>query len=147
MRMAVMGTCLLAVTARAEDGLVSVKSTGSVKQTVERLQSELQKANAVVFATVDHAAAAVKAGVSLRPTVVVIFGSPKLGSPLMQCAQTAGIDLPQKALVWEDEKGVVRLGYNDPQYVADRHGIKGCGAAVEAVRAALARLAEAATQP
>lgn len=84
-----------------------------------------------VVATVDHAAAASKAGMKLRPTRVVIFGNPKAGTPLMQCAQTIGIDLPQKALIYEDDKGQTWIAYNDVAYLAKRHDIGQCGESVE----------------
>jgi uncharacterized protein (DUF302 family) len=111
-------------------GFVTVKSAHGVKQTVARLESEVKSAGASVIATVDHAAGAAKVGGKLRPTVLVIFGNPKLGTPILQCAQTAGIDLPVRALVWEDDRGDVWLGYDDPAHIADRHGAKGCDEAV-----------------
>jgi uncharacterized protein (DUF302 family) len=95
-----------------------------------------------VFAGIDHAAGAAKAGKSLRPTELLIFGNPKGGTPLMECAQTAGIDLPLKALVWEDDAQQVWLGYNDPKYLAQRHGIADCPA-VENLHKALTGLVEA----
>jgi uncharacterized protein (DUF302 family) len=81
-----------------------------------------------VFARIDHAAGAAKVGKTLRPTELLIFGNPQGGTPLMECAQTAGIDLPLKALVWQDEAGKVMVGYNDPEYLAKRHGAAACPA-------------------
>jgi uncharacterized protein (DUF302 family) len=107
------------------NGLVAVKSPHSVKETAGRLESALKEKGVNVIARVNHAQAAKKAEMDLRATEVVIFGNAKTGTPLMQCAQTIGIDLPQKALVWEDEKGQVWLAYNDQQYLAKRHGIAG----------------------
>ena len=105
-RMAVLSATLLATPAAlAESGLVSVKSSHDVARTVERLEAALKEKDVALVAKVDHAAGAARIGEKLRPTVLLVFGNPKLGTPLLQCAQTAGIDLPQKALVWQDEKG------------------------------------------
>jgi uncharacterized protein (DUF302 family) len=97
-----------------------------------------------VFARIDHAAGAKKIGKSLRPTELLIFGNPKGGTPLMECAQSAGIDLPLKALVWEDAFAQVWLGYNDPAYLAKRHEVPTC-AVVEDMAKTLAALAATAT--
>jgi uncharacterized protein (DUF302 family) len=97
----------------------------------------------IVFARIDHAAGAAKVGKALRPTELLIFGNPQGGTPFMECAQSVGIDLPLKVLVWEDATAQVRLGYNDPAYLAQRHGAASCPA-VENLRKALAGLAEAA---
>lgn len=122
---AVMG---IAAPASAVDGLISVKSPYSVDETLDRLESGAQQRGLKVFARIDHAAGAVSVGKSLRPTQLLIFGNPKGGTPLMECAQTAAIDLPLKALAWQDEQGQVWLGYNDPAYLANRHGIADCPA-------------------
>ena len=97
-----------------------------------------------VFARIDHAAGAEKISKLLRPTEVAIFGNPQGGTPLMECAQSMGIDLPLKALVWEDAQRQVWLGYNDPAFIAQRHSAAQC-AAVGPVGKVLAELAEAAT--
>ena len=99
-----------------------------------------------VFIRVDHAAGAASVGNQLRPTELVIFGNPKLGSALMGCAQTAGIDLPMKALIYEDEQGKVYLSYNDPVYLKSRHAMPGCDKPVGKASGALANFAKAATQ-
>ena len=99
-----------------------------------------------VMARVNHQQGAEKAGLELRPTEVVIFGNPKVGTPLMQCAQSVAIDLPQKALIWEDANGEVWLGYNDPQYLKGRHDIEGCDEVLDKVSGALGNFAKAATQ-
>ena len=83
----------------------------------------------------------------LRPTEVLIFGNPKGGTPLMKCAQTAGIDLPLKMLVWEDEAGTVRVGYTDPEEMKDRYGIKGCDKVLQKMKGALKKLASDASRP
>jgi uncharacterized protein (DUF302 family) len=129
--------------AAAADGLVEVKSPHSAKDTMNRLEDGVKQRGLTVFARIDHAAGATRVGKTLRPTEVLIFGNPMGGTPLMECAQTAGIDLPLKALVWEDASAQVWLGYNDPAYLAQRHGAAQCPA-VEGLRKALAGLAEAA---
>lgn len=129
--------------AGAADGLVAVKSAQSVKETMNRLEEIVKQRGLNVFARIDHAAGAAKVGKSLRPTELLIFGNPQGGTPLMECAQTAGIDLPLKALAWEDASKQVWLGYNDPAYLAQRHGIANCPA-VEKLRKALSGISEAA---
>ena len=95
-----------------------------------------------IFARIDHAAGASKVGKSLRPTELLIFGNPQGGTPFMECAQSVGIDLPLKMLVWEDASSQVWLGYNDPAFIAQRHGVVQCPA-VESLRKALTGLTEA----
>ena len=128
--------------AAAADGLVAVKSPYSAKETMTRLEEAVTKRGLTVFARIDHAAGAAKIGKTLRPTEVLVFGSPQGGTPFMECEQTVGIDLPLKALVWEDAAAQVWVGYNDPAYLAQRHGATSCPAA-ENLRKALAALAEA----
>jgi len=132
-----------ALAARSADGLVMVPSPRSVAETIDRLDSIVKQRGLTVFARIDHAAGATKVGKSLRPTELLIFGSPQGGTPLMECAQSVGIDLPLKALAWQDDKAQVWLGYNDPAYLAQRHGATSCPA-VESLRKALASLADAA---
>ncbi len=129
--------------AGAADGLIAVKSPYSAKDTMNRLEDLVKQRGLNVFARIDHAAGALKVGKSLRPTELLIFGNPQGGTPFMECAQTAGIDLPLKALVWEDASSQVWLGYNDPAFLAQRHGVPEC-AVVDNLRKALAGLAEAA---
>jgi uncharacterized protein (DUF302 family) len=105
-------------------GLVTVNSAYSATETVSRLQAAIQIAGMTVFAIFDHAAAASQAGLSLRPTTVVAFGNPAAGTRLMQANQIAGIDLPLKILVWEDESGTVNVTYNDVRWLASRHGLE-----------------------
>jgi uncharacterized protein (DUF302 family) len=104
------------------EGLIVRSSDFDPKETMERLVSAITRRAAAVLARVDHAAAASAVGLALRPTEVVIFGNPRAGTPLMQAAQTMGIDLPLRALVWRDEGGRTWLGYNDPAWLARRHG-------------------------
>jgi len=117
---------VLATHAWAANGLITLKSPHSPKVTMDRLENLLKQKNMTIFARIDHAAGAAKIGQSLRPTEVVIFGNPQGGTPFMLCEQTVGIDLPLKALVWQDAQGQVWLGYNDPEFLADRHGAEKC---------------------
>ena len=129
--------------AAAADGVIAVKSPYDAKETMNRFEGIAKERGLTVFARIDHAAGAAKVGKTLRPTEVLIFGNPQGGTPLMECAQSAGIDLPLKALVWEDEAKQVWLGYNDAAYLAKRHGAAACPAA-EAIGKALSGLSAAA---
>lgn len=130
----------------AADGLIAVKSSRDAAATATRLEDLMKTRGQTVVARIDHAAGAVKVGKMLRPTVVIVFGNPAGGTPLMECAQTIGIDLPQKMLVWEDDNGQVWIGFNDPAYLLQRHGVSTCPAA-EGVRKTLIGLVEAAAAP
>ena len=130
----------------AADGMVELRSPRNAQETMNRLEDAVKQRGLTVFARIDHAAGAAKIGKTLRPTELLIFGNPQGGTPLMECAQTAGIDLPLKALAWEDASGQAWLGYNDPAYVARRHGAEACPV-VEAQRKALAGLADATVAP
>jgi uncharacterized protein (DUF302 family) len=121
--------------AYAADGLIALKSTYNARDTMNRLETVVKEKGLNVFARIDHAAGAAKIGKTLRPTEVLIFGNPQGGTPFMECAQSVGIDLPLKALVWEDEQGQTWLGYNDPTYLAQRHGAKDCPAAANIAKA------------
>lgn len=129
---------------RGVPGLTVVESEGSVEQTTRRLKAALGQEGLTVAATVNHAAGAQRAGLTLPPTKLVIFGNPKLGTPLMQAGRTAAIDLPQKMLVWKGGDGQVRLGYNDPRYLADRHEIAGRDQVIQKMSKALRSLARSA---
>lgn len=132
--------------ASAADGLVALKSPYSAKDTMNRLEETVKLRGLNVFARIDHAAGAARIGNSLRPTELLIFGNPQGGTPFMECAQSVGIDLPLKALVWEDAASQVWLGYNDPAFLAQRHGIAQCPV-VGNLRKALAGIAEATVAP
>jgi uncharacterized protein (DUF302 family) len=106
----------------AIDGLVTLRSAHDFKTTLGRLLQVLKAKGVTVFAQIDHAAGAAGVGLTLRPTTLVVFGNPAAGTPLMQAAQTAGIDLPLKALVWQDAEGAAYLSYNDVAWIAARHG-------------------------
>lgn len=135
----------MACSAWAADGLVAIKSAHPPKETLDRLEKLVKEKGMTVFARVDHAAGAAKVGKTLRPTELLIFGNPQGGTPLMECAQTAGIDLPMKAMAWHDAKGRSWLGYNDPVWIAQRHKAPKCAAAAN-LKKALAGLAEAAAK-
>jgi uncharacterized protein (DUF302 family) len=134
-------------TAAAGNGLISVKSSHDVKATADRLENILNQKGMTVFIRINHSAGARKVGKTLRPTELVVFGNPKVGTPLMQCSQSVAIDLPQKALIWQDDKGQVWLSYNDPNYLAQRHGLTGCAQVIKNVEKALSNFAKAATMP
>ena len=127
------------------DGLITVSSAFDPAETKARLLAVLKGKGVTVFADIPHAKGAAQAGLSLRYSNLVIFGKPDAGTPLMQAAATAGIDLPMKALVWQDADGIAWLSYNDPRWIAARHGIGGAPAA-EALATALAAFAKRATQ-
>jgi uncharacterized protein (DUF302 family) len=130
----------------AEIGLITVRSNHSVSQTVTRLIAGVTSKGMTIFAVVDHGDGAEIAGLSLRPTQLVLFGNAKGGTPLMQENQTAGIDLPLKALAWEDASGKTWLTYNDPAWIAQRHNLGAASAAaVTAMAAALSSIVSDAT--
>ncbi len=128
-------------------GMIAVKSAHNAKTTMDRFEAAVKAANMNVFARVDHAAGAQRIGATLRPTEVLIWGSPQGGTPMLLCSQTVGIDLPQKALVWEDAKGDVYLGWNDPVHlVTNRHETKGCETVTANVAKAIASFANQAAK-
>jgi uncharacterized protein (DUF302 family) len=130
----------------AADGLTTLSSSHGPKDTMDRLAAEIAARGMTVFARVDHAAGAAEAGLPLRPTELLIFGNAKGGTPLMQSEQTIGIDLPLKALVWQDASGRTWLSYNDPGWLAKRHGLGAeVDPAVKAMAAALNVIATKAT--
>lgn len=139
---------LVASTANAggNKGLVVKKSDFSVKETLDRLEGVLKKKGITIVTRWSHDAGAKKVGIELRPTELLIFGNPKLGSHMFTSNQTAGIDLPMKALAWKDAKGQVWLAYNDPQYIADRHHIKNRAETVKKMSGALKKLTDKATK-
>lgn len=148
-----MKTCLLIVSAlivstnlMAADGMMNIKSSQSVKQTADRLVEILNNKGMTVFNRIGHSDAASGVGIDLRDTELVIFGNPKAGSPLMKCQQSVAIDLPQKALVWQDADSAVWISYNDPAYLKQRHAISGCDEALNKIGKALAGITKAAAQ-
>jgi uncharacterized protein (DUF302 family) len=137
---------LVAAAANASEGMISVKSAHDVPTTADKLVAVLEERGMTVFARVDHAAGAKKVDMTMEPTELVIFGNPKLGTVLMKCAPSVAIDLPLKALIWEDSDGQTWLGYNDPAYLAARHKLEGCDKALEKVGKGVAGFAKAATE-
>lgn len=131
-----------------KDGLVTVPSTHDVKETLDRFETDMKSKGMTIFARIDHAAGAKAVGLSLRPTELLIFGNAKAGTPLMQAHQTLGIDLPLKVLAWEDAAGKVWLSYNDPGWLAARHGDQSnAGEAAKQMTAALAAAVNRAAAP
>jgi uncharacterized protein (DUF302 family) len=106
-----------------ESRIVDIPSNHSVDETVERLKSILESKRITLFALIDHSGEAEKVGMKMRPTKLLIFGSPKAGTPLMLAVPSIAIDLPLKILVWEDAQGKVWLSYNSPDYLKQRHGL------------------------
>jgi uncharacterized protein (DUF302 family) len=129
-----------------ENGLITLPSAHDVGVTLDRLTAALDAKGVTIFARIDHAAGASSVGLPLRPTTLVIFGNPAAGTPMMQAAQTAGIDLPLKAVVWQSVDGTTYLTYNDPAWIAARHGLGGAAQQpVTALSAAMAAFARHAT--
>lgn len=119
---------LLSPTLHAAEALTSLPSPYTPEQTLNRLETDISNRGLTVFARIDHAAGAASIGQTLRPTTVLIFGNPRGGTPLMQCEQTLGIDLPLRMLVWEDASGQVWLSYTEPAVLADRRDAQDCPA-------------------
>lgn len=128
-------------------GLITVPSHYSVKVTLDRLEKVLREKGMTIFARVDHSAGAKRVGLTLRPTQLLIFGNPKLGTLLMQSRQTVGIDLPLKALAWQDAKGRVWLSYNNPAYIAKRHHVTDRSGVIKKMQGALRMFTHVATTP
>jgi uncharacterized protein (DUF302 family) len=129
----------------AVQGLTTIKSSHAPRETMNRLETAVTAKGLTVFARIDHAEGASAVGLSLRPTEVLIFGNAKGGTPLMQAVQTVGIDLPLKALVWQDAAGETWLSWNDPAWLAARHGVSGAEAVVGKLSAVLDDVAKTAT--
>jgi uncharacterized protein (DUF302 family) len=126
-----------------DNGVRSIASSYPVAATLERLESLLKERGVMIFARIDFSGDAGRAGLTMRPEQMLIFGNPKAGTPLLQSVPTAGLDLPLKALVWEDAAGQTRIAYNDPQYIIQRHGLD---AALAANLAAVVPLIERAAR-
>ncbi len=112
------------------EGLTTVPSHFAPKETMDRVETEIGERGMNVFARIDHAAGAAEAGLTLRPTELIIFGNARGGTPLMQPNQTVGIDLPLKALVWQDAAGKTLISYNEPSWIAQRHWVADAEAVV-----------------
>jgi uncharacterized protein (DUF302 family) len=107
----------------SHSGIIDKRSNHSVEETLKKLRSVLQAKGVTIFAVVDHSGEAEKAGIPMRPTKLIIFGSPKAGTPLMLASPSVAIDLPLKLLIWEDNEGRVWVSYNSPAYLQERHGL------------------------
>lgn len=132
--------------AQSGEGVISVQSPYDVKETLDKLAATVEAKGFAIIARVDHAAAATSVEMALRPTELLLFGNPKGGTPLMVCQQSFGLDLPLKALAWEDETGQVWLSYNDMSYLATRHETQGCDEAIGNVNKALEGIVQEALQ-
>ncbi len=145
--------CLISTQLLAEDsippvsnGIIKIKSKHGVTETINKMETVLNKKGMTIFTSINHTAGAKKAGMQLRPTELLIFGNPKIGTLLMQCKQSAALDLPLKALAYEDENGQVWLAYNDPNYLAKRHYVSNCSQVTNKMGKALANFSKMATE-
>src|SRR5439155_24663364 len=129
------------------EGLTSIRSRFGPKETMDRLEAEVRAKGMTVFARIDHAAGAAEVGLTLGPTELLIFGNARGGTPLMQASQTAGIDLPLKALVWHDGAGKTWLSYNEPSWIVQRHGLGVRAEIVNNLTAALSAVSRKAADP
>ena len=144
--MAISMILIFAMQTMAADGMINVQSDFNVKETTDRLESILNEKGMTIFNRLKHSESAGKVGIELRETELIIFGNPKVGSPLMKCQQSVAIDLPQKALIWEDHESKVWISYNDPTYLVKRHGISGCGEVLSKIKKALSGITKAAAK-
>ena len=140
-----LATTLFCSTAFAGDGLVKIQSAHDVATTADRLEAALNAKGMKIFNRINHAAGAASVDKALAPTELLIVGNPKIGAPLMQCVRTVGIDLPQKALIWQDTNGTTWFAYNDPQHLKARHNVEGCDKVFGKLGQALGNFAAAAT--
>ncbi|OIN12748.1 DUF302 domain-containing protein [Oceanisphaera psychrotolerans] len=137
-------TLFISYTASAEESLIRLQSPYTAQATADRFETIAKEKGLNVFARINHQQNAAGVDMELRPTEVIIFGNPKVGTPLMQCAQEVGIDLPQKVLIMEDENKQVWLSYNNPEYLKNRHNIEGCDAVLTKIAGVLNTLSAAA---
>ena len=137
---------VLADIAAHDSGLVTVSSPYDVEETSDRLEDIIIEKGLTLFARIDHASNAVKVDLELPPTQLLILGNPKVGTPLMQCASTTAIDLPQKILVYQDDNNQTQIVYNQPEYLKQRHHIEGCDEILEKVTQALNGITQAAVE-
>ena len=132
--------------ATATESLISIESKLSSKETADKFESIIKSKGLTLFARIDHQKNAAGVDLKLRATEVIIFGNPKVGTPLMQCSQKAAIDLPQKMLIWTDADDKVWLTYNNPEYIKERHSLEGCDAVIGKISNVLKALATAASK-
>ena len=128
------------------DGIVRIKSNNTVTATIDKLETVLKNKGMTIFKRISHSDGAKKVGLKIRDTELLIFGNPKLGTLLMQCKQSAALDLPLKALAYKDENNQVWLAYNDPNYIAKRHHISHCNQVKDKMSKALANFSKVASQ-
>jgi uncharacterized protein (DUF302 family) len=136
---------IMSVPAYSAEGMIDVKSSFGVKETGDRLENVLKGKGMTIFNRVKRSDAAKNVGVALRETELIIYGNPKVGSPLMKCQQSVAIDLPQKALIWKDSEGKVWLSYSNPRYLEKRHNISNCEEVISKIEKALAGISKAAS--
>ena len=136
---------LIATPVVAADGVINVPSAFGVEETADRMERILSEKGMTLFDRIKHSEGASKVGIELRETELLIFGNPKVGSPLMKCQQSVAIDLPQKALIWKDENSRVWISYNDPEYLKKRHNITGCDEVIAKIEKALSGITKAAS--
>jgi len=150
MRRIILAVCvfaLSAISALANDGMVRKQSPHDVPTTMDRLEAALTERGINVVARIDHAKAAMGAELELRPTVLLVFGNPKLGTPLMQASPGMAIDLPMKVIAWEDDSGQTWIAYTDPGYLKARHGVEGKDKVFETMTGALGKITDVVIQP
>ena len=128
------------------DGLVSIRSQNGPQETMDRLDAAVKARGMTVYARIDHAASAAEVGLPLRPTDLLIFGNARAGTPLMESMPTIGIDLPLKALVWQDIAGNTWVSYNDPVWLARRHRLEGSDGTTAAMSGMLEAIAKSAAE-
>lgn len=143
----VVVTAMPAKYAFAADGIITVESPHNVTTTAVKLVAVLESKGMTVFTRINHTDGAKNADIELRPTELLVFGNPKVGTPLMLCSQSFAIDLPQKMLAWQDQNGTVHFAYNDPMHLKNRHNTEGCDEVLGKVSGALENFAAAATKP
>jgi len=136
----------IAIPVAAAEGVINVPSAFNVEETADRMESILNEKGMTIFNRIKHSEGAGKVGIELRNTELIIFGNTKVGSPLMECRQSVAIDLPQKALIWEDNKANAWISYNDPRYIEKRHNITGCDEIISKIEKALAGITKSASE-
>jgi uncharacterized protein (DUF302 family) len=137
---------LMSMPVMGAEGVINVESDSNVKETADRLERILKEKGMTIFNRIKHSEGAANVGIDILETELIIFGNPKVGSPLMKCQQTVAIDLPQKALIWLDDKNKVWISYNDPRYLEKRHNILGCEEVIAKIEKALSGITMAASK-
>ncbi|PLX91681.1 MAG: hypothetical protein C0619_07215 [Desulfuromonas sp.] len=143
---AALSILLLAIPVMAAEGVIDVQSDFTAAATADRLEKVLLSKGMTIFNRIKNSEGAAKVGIELRDTELIIFGNPKVGSSLMQCQQSVAIDLPLKALVWEDAGKKIWISYNDPGFLQQRHDIAGCEQVLDKMAAALDGMTKAAAR-